>query len=376
MRILTLCYEFPPLGGGGSRVVAGLSRELVAEGHSVDLVTMGFRGLPARETVDGIEVHRVPCVRLSRSVCTPPELASYLFAAVPYALRLTRQRAFDINHTHFIFPDGITALLLKARTGLPYVITAHGSDVRGFNPHRFRALHRLLLPAWRRVVARAESIVSPSRHLAELIRRGSSRASIELIPNGFDPRRYRADRPRTDRVLVVSRLLERKGVQHLVRGVQGLDLGCPIEIVGTGTYQETLETMSAGTGIRFRGWLDNDSAELRDLYETSTIFVLPSENENFPVVLLEAMAAGLAIVTTRGTGCDEVVGDAALLVNPGDPAELRRALVRLVGDPALRARLGQAARRRMEREYDWSSVAGRYLAAYRGRRPEQACASA
>ncbi|MGH7518333.1 MAG: glycosyltransferase, partial [Gemmatimonadales bacterium] len=62
MRILTLCYEFPPLGGGGARVVYGLSRELVSLGHQVDVVTMGPRGLPRRQEVHGVQVHRVPCV--------------------------------------------------------------------------------------------------------------------------------------------------------------------------------------------------------------------------------------------------------------------------------------------------------------------------
>src|SRR5687768_15048284 len=100
MRILTLCYEFPPLGGGGSRVVSGLSRELVTLGHHVEVITMGFRGLPAEDLVDGVRVYRVPCLRFSPSVCTPAEQASYLFAALPVALTRIRRGLFDVNHTH------------------------------------------------------------------------------------------------------------------------------------------------------------------------------------------------------------------------------------------------------------------------------------
>jgi hypothetical protein len=66
MRILTLNYEFPPLGGGASPVSYELSRELVSQGHAIDLVTMGFDGLPSHETVDGINVYRVPCLRKRR----------------------------------------------------------------------------------------------------------------------------------------------------------------------------------------------------------------------------------------------------------------------------------------------------------------------
>ena len=88
MRILTLCYEFPPLGGGGSKVVAGLTRQLAELGHTVDIVTMGYGGLPSVESASGVTVYRVPCLRFSRSVCSPAELATYLCAAIPLALRL------------------------------------------------------------------------------------------------------------------------------------------------------------------------------------------------------------------------------------------------------------------------------------------------
>jgi glycosyltransferase involved in cell wall biosynthesis len=94
------------------------------------------------------------------------------------------------------------------------------------------------------------------------------------------------------------------------------------------------------------------------------IFVLPSESENFPIVLLEAMAAGLAIITTRGTGCAEVVGEAALLVPPKDVAALRAALCRLLCEPALRAALGAAARRRLTENFGWPVVAREHVALY------------
>jgi glycosyltransferase involved in cell wall biosynthesis len=346
--------------------VAGLSRQLAALGHTLDLVTMGYRGLPRRESVDRLTIYRVPCLRLSRSMSTPPELASYLWTAVPLALRLVRQNHYDINHTHFIFPDGLAALAVKKRTGLPYVVTAHGSDVPNFNPNRFKRMHRMLAPIWRRVVDEANCIISPSRHLSALIRRSDGAARIQQIPNGIDPGQYRPDRTRVKRILVVSRLFERKGVQHLLRALDGLELDHEVEIVGTGPYLPALKSMAARLDVpaHFRGWLDGASPELRELYETSNIFVFTSESENFPMVLLEAMAAGAAIITTRGGGCQEVVGDAALLVEPGDPVGLRDTLVRLMRDPELCRRLGAAGRARMEQKFGWPSVAQQYLRVY------------
>ena len=116
--------------------------------------------------------------------------------------------------------------------------------------------------------------------------------------------------------------------------------------------------------IKFWGWLDNQSPELKALYESSSIFVLPSEAENFPISLLEAMAAGLAIVTTEGTGCAEVVGPTGLLVPVRDEASLASALKRLADDESLRHRLSQAARRRVESQFSWPAVTRQYLKLY------------
>jgi glycosyltransferase involved in cell wall biosynthesis len=365
MRILQLCYEFPPLGGGGGRAACGLARELVRAGHHVDLVTMGFRSLPRQEDVHGIRVHRVPCLRLREFHCSPAEMASYLAAALPLVRRLERERRYDLIHAHFILPDGILAWRLWRTTGLRYLITAHGSDVPGYNPDRFRIAHRLLAPLWDRVVDGASTLVLPSATIERLFRARRPEAPVRSIPYGMEMR-YAGSGARARRILVVTRMVERKGVQHLLEALQGWDPRCEIHIVGDGPYLPALRARASelGVPVRFWGWLDNDAPRLRELYESSRIFVLASEMENFPVSLLEAMTAGLAIVTTRGTGCAEVVGDTALLVPPRDPAALRAALEELVKSPELCRELGARARARVERELSWAEMARRHEEVY------------
>ncbi|MDH3771150.1 MAG: glycosyltransferase family 4 protein, partial [Nitrospirota bacterium] len=116
--------------------------------------------------------------------------------------------------------------------------------------------------------------------------------------------------------------------------------------------------------VKFWGFLDNQSKEIRELYETSRIFVLPSEAENFPIVLLEAMAAGMAIITTEGTGCAEVVGDAALFIRPRDSESIKDALKRLIVDPEYCSRLGGRARKRLEDHFGWGSITQQYSELY------------
>lgn len=361
-----LSYEFPPLGGGGAKVVYGLTKELVSLGHEVDIVTMGFRDLPRHERSNGVNIYRIPCLRTRESICSTAEMVSYALSAIPVALRLIRSRHYNINHTHFIFPDGLVSYLLKKISKLPYVITAHGSDVPGYNPDRFKLEHKILSPIWKKIVAHADHLVCLSETLKSLVNKHYSGNNVSVIPNAIDLDRFEPFKKKYKRILIVTRMFERKGIQHFLKAVNGLELDHDINIVGDGPYLQTLKQMVDGQGekIKFWGWLDHSSNELRRLYETSSIFVLPSESENFPVVLLEAMAAGLAIITTKNTGCQEVVGNSALLVEPGSPVAIREALESLIRHPDLCSDLGKSARKRLGDNFTWNVVASRYVEQY------------
>lgn len=360
MRILTLCYEFPPLGGGGAKVADGLARNL--SGHEIDIVTMGFHGLPDTETVDGVKIYRLPSGRKRADICHTHEMLPYLVSAFPKVKQLIAENRYDINHTHFIFPDGVLAWMLHRFTGLPYVITAHGSDVPGYNPDRFQFQHALLSPLWTRVVKNSECVICPSAHLQGLLEKRCRTVRSEVIPNGMYADKFNPHRGKRMRVLLVTRMFERKGVQYLLEALKGRRLDCEINIVGDGPYLNTLKRMAADTctDIRFRGWLDNDCDELRSLYETSSIFVFTSQQENFPINLLEAMTAGMAIITSEDPGSREVVGDTALQVKTNRPDQFFATLRRLVNDPAKCEALGRRARRRLELHFTWPTVANKY----------------
>ncbi len=366
MRVLILCYELPPLGGGGSKVCMGLARALVELGHEVRVITSSYRGLLREDEIDGVKVHRVPTWRRHLDRSTPPELAVYATCLLAHLLRFRPDREADVCHVHFVFPDGLVAWLMGRLIGLRYVLTAHGSDVPGYNPSRFVFLHQLLAPLWRQTVRGAVRLVCASPTLANLVSRSAGDLWPAVIPNGFDPDRFSPARQKQEGLLCVARLFDRKGVQHLVAAVRELELAMPLHIVGDGPSRRLLEDLAQGsrTPVHFHGWLDNDAPELRELYERCTVFVLPSSAENFPVSLLEAMAAGMAIITTVDTGCVDVVADTALLVPSNDPVALREAILRLAADPALRTSLAVRARKRLERHFTWSIVAACHVELY------------
>ena len=160
----------------------------------------------------------------------------------------------------------------------------------------------------------------------------------------------------------MSRLFERKGVQDLLEALRSGPLGVPVDIVGDGPMRARLETLARDVSdpVCFHGWLDPGSPELRRLYAESAIFAFPSHAENFPMCLLEAMLAGMAVVASDIPPCREVLEETALFAEVGNAAALRTHLEALVNHPAQCAALGTAARQRVFDHFELGLVGDSY----------------
>jgi glycosyltransferase involved in cell wall biosynthesis len=355
MKILCINYEYPPVGGGGATVCQSIAEALVRKGHEVDVVTSGMKDLPTEEVRNGVHIFRVKCIRRNRYYSTAPELLSQIWPSYRKALELIRTRNYDLNHTHFIVPSGIVSYLLKKKTGLSYVITAHGSDIPGYNPDRFKWVHRLIQPVWQKVLQESDMVISASHFLKGLIQEQID-CPVTVMSNAYDLA-FHGTPDKSKRILIASRLVERKGVQFLIEASDVISDDWEVCIAGDGHYLPVLKRLAekVKTPIRFLGFLERE--ELKKIYLSSSIFVFPSTQENFPMVLLEAMAAGCAIITTDIQGCNEVVGDAAIKVPPGNVEELRGALVKLTGDATAISHYDRLGRERVER-YSPEQIAG------------------
>jgi glycosyltransferase involved in cell wall biosynthesis len=357
MKVLSLIHEYPPVGGGGGVVAAGLNETLADLGDTVTVVTSHMSDLPRHETVRGVEVHRVPCWRRQRHYSTAPELATTLLPTYRAAADLILRDRPDVLHTHFVLPAGLTASLLSRRFGIPYVLTAHGSDVPRYNPDRFALLHVALRSLWRRIVRQAAAVTSPSEYLGRLIRH-SMEVPVRVIPNAYSPLES-LGRSKRKLVLVVARLLPRKGVQFFIDSLGATASDWQFVIAGDGPCLDDLKRRARTIGARvdFTGFVDR--VTLRALYEEARIFVFPSLRENFPMVLLEAMDAGCAVITTDADGCAEVVGDAGIVIAKGDAGRIRASLRSLMQDEA---QCDQLAARALQRAqlFRWPTVAASY----------------
>lgn len=364
MNILVITREIPPVGGGAGHVALHLAQRAADAGHAVTIITMGFGELPTHETRGAIDIHRVWCARRFQDSSYYREMLLFLAQARRLIGRLARERPFDLVHAHAIFPDGLIAVGL----GVPLVITAHGSDVPGYNPDKFALGHKLIKPLWHFVLDRTALLVAPSTAHADLIRRQRPRQAITVIPNGIAIDSL-TPRAKSGAFLICSRLVRRKNYQLFLQALAEIAAPQSVEIVGDGPMTAELKTLAARCPqhrVRFHGWLANGSPPWTELYETSRFFVFPSEWENFPINLLEAQLAGLIVIASDIPGNREALGEHAFYLPILSVDGLVTTLRAILATPAATLDdIATKARARVREQFSWDTVGGHYLEGYR-----------
>jgi len=398
VRIAVVAHSFPRYSGDShGPFVERLSQELAALGHRVDVLLPHHPELrtEGREPLEVSEFRYIwpsaaHLLGYSRTLKRDTALAigSILEAPLYFAFgaralsRLVRRRSIELVHAHWILPNGFLAARARARTGVPYAVTLHGSDV--FMAERnplFRALARTAL-------AGATYVTSCSADLRErlLALAGPQHAAkIHLVANGTDlvappsaealgAARRRLGLAADERAVVsVGRMVDKKGFDVLVAAWPRVVAAAPrarLVLGGGGPLREALERQAQALGVadrvRFAGALSHP--EVLELVALGEIFAMPSVRDakgnidGLPVVVLEAMAAAKPVVASEIAGIPLVVTPelTGLLVPERDPEALAAALLRLLADPVTAARWGRAGRERVERDLTWAAIARRH----------------
>ncbi len=380
-RILFLCYELPPVGGGGGRALWHLCHHLSDLGFAVDVLTScGEQGEPA---IPGkAEIHTVSTRRLSVHQAGPRAMLEYLWRARPVAERLIAEHRYQLLHYFFSVPTGLLSYAVGRE--IPYVVSLRGGDVPGYNPGELQLAHAVLKPLNRRVWRRAAAITSVSDHLAAAVNRIEPGVDITVIPNGVDTELFRPspggpsagppgepDAADPVHLLCVARLIECKGLQYLLECMARLPAKwpCRLTVIGTGSYRQTLIRKARALGLSrrvdFAGVVAHE--ELPRWYQQASAFVLPSYGDACPQTAIEAMACGLPVVATRDSGVSHYVehGVSGFLVAARSAEALEAPLRELIGDPELRRRMGSASAAKVRAEFTWRSMAERFVDLYR-----------
>jgi len=370
MRILVVNYEYPPLGGGGGVLTRTLVSEL-ARRHEVTVLTTRGDGQHAESYDDGAHIVRVPVVgRRALAKASVPSMLSFVPAARRRGAALFERSPPDVVHTFFAVPSGPAGAWLARKTGAAHVVTVIGADIhdpsRAVSPDRFPPLRRAVT----NVVTGADAVTAISRDIAQRAKALTRRTDIEVVscavpaPVLPKPDRGALGWPKDEFVvLTIARLVARKGLDTLIRGVGRAGAPVTLEIVGDGPLRRSLEQLAeteAPGRVRFAGPVDATGKNLRLV--SADAFALVSLHEGFGLVYLEAMHAGIPVLAGDAGGQTDFLhdGDDALMVAPGDVVAIAAALRRLADDRALRRRLAEAGARvaagitpaRMAAEYE------------------------
>lgn len=313
MKILVLCYEYPPVGGGGGRIAATVAEGLATLGHEVKYLTGNVsarHNLPAKELRNGVEVLRVGSPRRSPDTCRVHEMAFYVAWALLPALALVRNFRPDVIHAHFAVPTGALAWAVSKITGVPYVLTAHLGDVPGGVPEQTDRLFRWIKPLTHPIWNGAASVTAVSSFVFRLARDAYGR-DVSIVPNGIAATPTVHESAETPpRLLFVGRVSIQKNLRLALDALAKIqDLDWSASIVGDGPLRQEAQAFvkSAGLGERvtFHGWMA--PGELAALRKKCKVLLLPSLSEGLPVAAVEALADGLAIIGTDIPGLADVV---------------------------------------------------------------------
>lgn len=362
----------------------GLARE-----NTVHVVAPHARGAAGRETMDGIEVYRFryfferwQTLAYDGGILQSLKEQPLRFLLVPLfvfsqwltAVRLLRKNHYDIIHTHWIIPQGLVAICARpfAKRRPCVVLTSHGGDLF--------ALKGALLTRLKKWITRrvdALTVVSDAMKLKAVELGLKEDEHIHYIPMGVDTQGTFLPPPletRGEGLLFVGRLVDKKGVEYLVEALPHILKHQPdirLTIVGNGPLRQAIESRCKQLGITdhvtFAGAVTNQ--EIPPYFQSAAIAIFPSivtdsgDQEGSPVAIMEALSCGCAAIVADYPGAGDIIqnGETGVTVPGKSPQAIAEAVLSLLYNPELRMKLANNGRIRVQQQYDWSVISGKFL---------------
>jgi glycosyltransferase involved in cell wall biosynthesis len=384
-RLLILASTYPRWANDPE---PGFVRELARRlAKDFDVIVLGPHapGAAAREHADGVEVirYRYAPARLETlvndgGIVTNLKRSKWKVLLVPgfvvmqawRARRIVRSREIDVVHAHWLLPQGLVAALLRP---VPFVVTSHGADLYALRGRLFSRLKHFVLER-----SSAATVVSSAMR-ETLCAAGAPAAKVSVLSMGVDvSSRFMPDpsvQRSSDEILFVGRLVEKKGVRHLIRAMADVLDGHPaahITIAGFGPEEAALQAEAVRAGvagkIAFLGALPQ--AELPALYRRAAVFVAPfvqagsGDQEGLPVALMEAMACGCPVIAGRVAGLDDLLGEHAdeIAVDARNEALLAKRILETLTSPVTARERALEMGAYVRERFDWDRIAGAYAA--------------
>ena len=381
MKVLFLTHSFPRGDGDApGSFVLRLASALRNEGVEATVVAPSGPDLPARATLDGVEVtrfHYAPrrfetlaytgtmAQQVQASWGARVTLLGFLGAEFNCAVHVRRETKPDVVHAHWWFPNGLVGTWLGRLANKPLVTTLHGSDVRLARAVAFAR------PGFRHVLQRSAVVTAVSQWLASEAQEVVSAPAPIVAPMPVATELFTPGGARSrDRLLFVGRLNKQKGVEVLLHALSRIpDRSISLDVIGDGEDRAALETLSGALGVgdrvRWHGALPQQ--RLTDFYRSAAALVVPSVGEGLGLVAVEAQLCETPVIAFESGGLPDVVQHdrTGILVPEVDPAALAAAVLSLLEREDHGASLGAAGRLHAVATFAPQSVARRYADIYR-----------
>jgi glycosyltransferase involved in cell wall biosynthesis len=339
MRILVLNHEFPPIGGGGGRAAEDICRGMARKGHDILVLTSHLKGLSHQETRDGCQIVRISSLRTQPFRAGFLTMAAYVLAGLWVGSRFIRLFRPDVIHVHFAVPAGALAWMLSRLSGIPYVLTVHLGDVPGGVTEKTGGWFRWVYP-FTRVIWRDASHIAAVSEFTRGLALQKYDEEIQVIPNGVDVTALRPEHICLNdppRIVFAGRFMPQKDPLQVVRTLNELrNLRWQCVMIGDGPLMPAVKQAVREFGLnerfQFTGWVSGK--EVLNWFDQSDILFMPSLSEGLPVVGVEALAKGLAIVASRVGGFVDLVeiDKNGYLIPEGDAAQFSAPLRELLTD--------------------------------------------
>lgn len=369
MRIGITCY---PTYGGSGTVATELGINLARLGNKVHFITTA---LPYRlsDFFENIFFHEVQVLNYP------------LFDYVPYTLSLASKMAqvaerekLDLLHVHYAIPHatgGYLARKILEKKGikLPVVTTLHGTDITlvGGDPSYYDIT--------KFSIDESTAVTTVSQYLkVQTLYRFAVEKPIEVIPNFVDTEKFAPTttinrelfaEPDEKILMHISNFRPVKRIEDIVRVFEGVSkvMKARLMLIGSGPEKECAAEMIEERGLHGKVHFLDRQVDVSRLLPLADLYLLLSEHESFGLTALEAMSCRVPVVGTSGSGMDEFIGDGAagLLFPVGDVSNMVEGCLRILGDPALHAGMGNSGRKRAVEQYRDSLVTERYVDLYK-----------
>jgi glycosyltransferase involved in cell wall biosynthesis len=286
----------------------------------------------------------------------------------------------DVIHTNFA-SLGLLAIFKKYVFKIPFIFTSHGIPESWLQPSLSDkvayTIEYYLLPL---VASQSSAVVAVSKYVKEMLKRRYN-VDSEVIYHGIDTNTFKPENKTQSRrelgyketdfiILFVGKMHPYKDPLTLIKAISvAVEKNANLHLVMIGDgelyteIEKEISKLNPSNHVRLFRRVDNQTLEM--LYDAADVFVLPSVNEAFGMVLLEAMASGLSVIASDSGACPEVVGNAGILFNQGNYTELAEKILRLSHEKELSRKLSEAGLKRVRETFSWEDKIDQYLKLYK-----------